>query len=86
MNTNTNTTTMTTTTNRAPFDQVVADFRSLEKGMQTMIRNTASLSLQQYNPDEIGSSDISCEVVSLFHQLGSWEEVIRHGIQLIRNR
>ena len=65
------------------YEQYMKDYSELSPMMKQMVRKTGSLELQSQGAPEIGSSDISCTVFSLYKSLGTWEEVIKHGLTLV---
>ena len=65
------------------YEDYLKDYRELSPNMQRMVRKAASLELETRGAYEIGSSDVSCEVFSLYSSLGSFEAVIRHGLDLL---
>ena len=57
--------------NKKTFEEVMAEFKALETGMQHMVRNTAKLELKEWGAEEIGSSDVNChEVVGYLNVIG----------------
>jgi len=70
---------------RKTFEEVMAEFKTLETGMQSMVRNTAKLSLKEQGAPEIGSSDINCQIVDLYNSYGGFDEIVRHGLELVRS-
>jgi len=71
--------------NRKTFEEVMGEFKALETGMQCMVRNTAKLELKEWGVPEIGSSDVNCQIVDLYNSYGSFDDVVRHGMDLVRN-
>jgi len=71
--------------NKKTFEEVMTEFKALETGMQHMVRNTAKLELKEWGVEEIGSSDVNCQIVDLYNSYGSFDEVIRHGMELVRS-
>jgi len=65
------------------FDDYYTKYKELSPTIQRMIRNIASLELQERGVYEIGSSDVSCAVYDLYRSLGSFENIIKHGLNLI---
>lgn len=66
-------------------DQYYKDFSELSPMMKTLVRRTASLELQERGFEEIGSSDVSCTVYDLYKSLGTFEAIIKYGLELINN-
>ena len=67
------------------FEEVMNEYKALEKGMQQMVRNTAVMELQEFGFEEIGSSDVNCQVVDLYNSYGGFDEIVRHGLELVRS-
>lgn len=68
--------------NTTAFSDYHAKYKELSPNMQRMVRNIASLELQERGVYEIGSSDVSCAVYDLYCSLGSFENIIKHGLTL----
>lgn len=71
-------------TTKKTFEEIMTEFKSLETGMQHMVRNTAKLELKEWGAEEIGSSDVNCQIVSLYNSYGGFDEIVRHGLDLVR--
>ena len=71
--------------NKKTFDEVMGEFKTLGDMMQRMVRKTASMELQEWGVEEIGSSDINCQIVSLYNSYGGFDEIVRHGLDLVRS-
>ena len=69
---------------RKTFEEVMAEFKALETGMQQMVRNTAVMELKEWGVEEIGSSDVNCQIVDLYNSYGGFDEIVRHGLDLVR--
>lgn len=65
------------------YENYLEDYRDLTPTMQRMVRRAATLELESRGVEEIGSSDVSCVVFDLYKSLGSFEAVIRHGLDLL---
>jgi len=70
---------------RKTFEEVMAEFKTLETGMQSLVRNTAKLSLKEQGAPEIGSSDVNCEIVGLYNCCEGFDNVVRYGLELCRH-
>ena len=71
-------------TTKRTFEEVMNEYKALEKGMQQMVRNTAVMELKEFGFEEIGSSDVNCQVVDLYNSYGGFDEIVRHGLELVR--
>lgn len=71
--------------NKQPWDVVMVEYRELEPMMQQMVRNTAVMELKRWDVEEIGSSDVNCQIVDLYNSYGGFDNVIRYGIELVRD-
>ena len=63
----------------------MTEYRALEKGMQQMVRNTAVMELKEWGVEEIGSSDVNCQIVDLYNSYEGFDNIIRHGLELVRS-
>jgi hypothetical protein len=70
---------------RKTFDEVMGEFKTLGDMMQRMVRKTASMELQEWGAEEIGSSDVNHQIVSLYNSYGGFDEIVRHGLELVRS-
>ena len=70
--------------NKKTFEEVMGELKTLEAGMQSMVRNTAKLELKEWGVPEIGSSDVNCQIVDLYNSYGGFDEIVRHGLELCR--
>jgi len=70
--------------NRKTFVEIMTEFKTLSSMMQHMVRNTAKLELLEDGVEEIGSSDVNCQIVNLYNSCGGFDEIIRHGLELAR--
>jgi len=71
--------------NKKSFEEVMGEYKTLGDMMQRIVRKTASLELQEWGVEEIGSSDINHQIVSLYNSYGGFDEIVRHGLSLVRN-
>ena len=73
--------------NKKSFEEVMAEYKALEKGMQQMVRNTAVavMELKEWRVEEIGSSDVNCQIVDLYNSYDSFDNIVRHGLELVRS-
>ena len=70
--------------NRKSFEEVMAEFKTLGTMMQHLVRNTAKLELRECG-EEIGSSDVNCEIVNLYNSCDGFDNIILHGLELARS-
>jgi hypothetical protein len=63
----------------------MSEYKTLEKGFQQMVRNTAVMELKQWDFEEIGSSDVNCQIVDLYNSYGSFDDIIKYGLELVRS-
>lgn len=63
----------------------MAEYRTLGAFMQQGIRNTAVMELKNWGVEEIGSSDVNCQIVDLYNSYGGFDEVLLHGLEMIRD-
>lgn len=71
--------------NKKTFEEIMGEFKTLGPFMQNMVRNTAKLELKEWGVPEIGSSDINHQIVSLYNSYGGFDEIVRHGMELVRS-
>ena len=71
--------------NKKTFEEVMTEYKALEKGMQQMVRNTAVMELKEWGVEEIGSSDVNCQIVDLYNSYEGFDNIIRHGLELVRS-
>jgi len=71
--------------NKNTFEEIMGEFKTLGPFMQNMVRNTAKLELKEWGAPEIGSSDINHQIVSLYNSYGGFDEIVRHGMELVRS-
>ena len=63
----------------------MTEYKALSPMMQQMVRKTAVMELLEFGFEEIGSSDVNCQIVDLCNSYGSFDEVIRHGLELVHD-
>ena len=66
------------------FEEVMSEYKALDPGIAGLVRNTAVRELKEWGVEEIGSSDVNCQIVDLYNSYGGFNEVIRHGLELCR--
>ena len=71
--------------NKKTFEEVMTEYKALEKGMQQMVRNTAVMELKEWGVEEIGSSDVNCQIVDLYNSYEGFDNIVRHGLELVRS-
>ena len=71
--------------NKKSFEEVMTEFKTLGTGMQHMVRNVAKLELKEWGVEEIGSSDVNCQIVDLYNSYEGFDNVVRHGLDLVRS-
>ena len=67
------------------WDVIMSEYKELGDMMKKMVRNVAVMSLKESGFEEIGSSDVNCEIVNLYNTYGGFDEVVRHGLELVRS-
>ena len=65
-------------------EEIVEAFQQLSPGLKSLVRNVARMDLQSMSYEEIGSSDVSCRVVQLYNQLGSFDAIISYGLDMFQ--
>ena len=73
-----------TNTTKKTFEEIMAEYKTLGSMMQQMVRKTACLELKEWGVEEIGSSDVNCQIVDLYNSYGGFDEIVRHGLELVR--
>jgi hypothetical protein len=68
--------------NKKTFEEVMTEYRTLSDSMRTFVRGSAVRSLQSYGVEEIGTSDVNNEIAGLYNTYGSFEGIIRYGLEL----
>ena len=63
----------------------MSEYKTLEKGFQQMVRNTAVMELREWGVEEIGSSDVNCQIVDLYNSYEGFDNIVRHGLELVRS-
>ena len=71
--------------NKKTFEEVMSEYKTLEKGFQQMVRNTAVMELREWGVEEIGSSDVNCQIVDLYNSYEGFDNIVRHGLELVRS-
>ena len=71
--------------NKKTFEEVMTEYKALEKGMQQMVRKTAVMELKEWGVEEIGSSDVNCQIVDLYNSYEGFDNIVRHGLELVRS-
>ena len=71
--------------NKKTFEEVMTEYRELEPMFRQMVRNTAVMELKEWEVEEIGSSDVNCQIVDLYNSYGGFDNVVRHGLELVRS-
>jgi len=69
---------------RKTFEEVMGEYKTLGDMMQRIVRKVASMELQEWGVEEIGSSDVNHQIVSLYNSYGGFDEIVRHGLDLVR--
>ena len=67
------------------WDVIMTEYKELPISMRIVVRETAVRHLQSMEVEEIGSSDVNCEIVNLYNSYGGFDEVVRHGLELVRS-
>ena len=65
-------------------EEIVEAFQQLSPGLKSLVRNVVRMDLQSMSYEEIGSSDVSCRVVQLYKQLGSFDAIISYGLDMFQ--
>jgi len=63
----------------------MTEYKELGPFMQQGIRNTAVMELKEWGVPEIGSSDVNHQIVSLYNSYGGFDEILMHGLDLVRS-
>jgi hypothetical protein len=71
--------------NKKTFEEVMTEYRAMSPVMQQLVRKTAVMELQEWGFEEIGSSDINCQIVDLYNSYEGFDNIIRHGLDLVRS-
>jgi hypothetical protein len=71
--------------NKNTFEEIMNEYKTLSDSMRTFVRGSAVRSLQSYGVEEIGTSDVNNEIAGLYNTYGSFEGIIRHGLDLVRS-
>jgi hypothetical protein len=67
------------------FNEVMEEYKNLGDMFKQMVRKTAVMELQEFGFPEIGSSDVNHQIVSLYNSYGGFDEIVRHGLDLVRS-
>ena len=67
------------------YEQYISDYQNLDSGITQLVRRTGALQCEANGYEEIGSSDVSCAVFELYKRYGNWNDIIKHGLGLIRD-
>ena len=71
--------------NKKTFEEVMTEYKAMSPVMQQLVRKTAVMELQEWGFEEIGSSDVNCQIVDLYNSYGGFDNIIRHGLDLVRS-
>ena len=63
----------------------MTEYKAMSPVMQQLVRKTAVMELQEWGFEEIGSSDVNCQIVDLYNSYGGFDNIIRHGLDLVRS-
>ena len=61
------------------------EYKTLGDMFKQMVRKTAVLELKEWGVEEIGSSDVNCQIVDLYNSYEGFDNIIRHGLDLVRS-
>ena len=67
------------------FEEVMNEYKKLGPTMHSVVRNIAVETLQQYGVEEIGSSDVNHQIVSLYNTYDGFDNIVRHGLMDLVN-
>jgi len=67
------------------FEEVMNEYKKLGPTMHSVVRNIAVKTLQQYGAEEIGSSDVNHQIVSLYNTYDGFDNIVRHGLMDLVN-
>jgi len=71
--------------NKKTFEEIMGEYKALSPMMQQMVRKTAVMELQEWGFEEIGSSDVNCRIVDLYNSYEGFDNIVRHGLELVRS-
>jgi hypothetical protein len=71
--------------NKKTFEEVMAEYKAMSPMMQQMVRKIAVMELKEWGVEEIGSSDVNCQIVDLYNSYDSFDNIVRHGLELVRS-
>ena len=61
------------------------EYKTLGDMFKQMVRKTAVMELKEWGVEEIGSSDVNCQIVDLYNSYEGFDNIIRHGLDLVRS-
>ena len=67
------------------FEDIMEEYKTLGDMFKQMVRKTAVLELKEWGVEEIGSSDVNCQIVDLYNSYEGFDNIIRHGLDLVRS-
>ena len=67
------------------FEAVMEEYKQLGDMFKQMVRKTAIMELKEWGVEEIGSSDVNCQIVDLYNSYEGFDNVVRHGLDLVRS-
>ena len=67
------------------FEEIMEEYKTLGDMFKQMVRKTAVLELKEWGVEEIGSSDVNCQIVDLYNSYEGFDNIIRHGLDLVRS-
>ena len=67
------------------FEEIMEEYKTLGDMFKQMVRKTAILELKEWGVEEIGSSDVNCQIVDLYNSYEGFDNIIRHGLDLVRS-
>jgi len=67
------------------FNEIMEEYKTLGDMFKQMVRKTAVMELKEWGVEEIGSSDVNCQIVDLYNSYEGFDNIIRHGLDLVRS-
>ena len=67
------------------FEEVMEEYKTLGDMFKQMVTKTAVMELKEWGVEEIGSSDVNCQIVDLYNSYEGFDNIIRHGLDLVRS-
>lgn len=67
------------------FEEIMEEYKTLGDMFKQMVRKTAVMELKEWGVEEIGSSDVNCQIVDLYNSYEGFDNIIRHGLDLVRS-